>query len=361
MAATREHKRLLDIMETARTVVSQLDLDKVLSLILKKAMAITKTRAGSIALYTPDTATMRIHAHRGFTRKFIANREWQVKQGGLTDRIIKSRAATVITDTTSKAFFTNPVAIQEGIKSLICVPLIYSNEVVGLLYVDDFESRKFESEDLQALEILASFASIAIHNAQTHTTIRQQAITDCLTGLFNRRCFEDIINREIQRAERHEHEFSLALVDVNDFKKYNDTYGHQAGDRALSALGESIKKAIRSTDIAARYGGDEIVIILPETKLATAYELFANRIKREIEEGFTTISGTGHVLSVSIGLAAHPHDGKNSRDLILSADRALLATKQQKHTCTIGCARPIEEQHEHMLPPVGQFLAENSF
>ena len=167
----------------------------------------------------------------------------------------------------------------------------------------------------------------------------RQAITDCLTGLFNRRCFEDIIGRELQRAERHEREFSLALVDVNDFKKYNDSYGHQAGDQALSALGESIRKAIRSTDIAARYGGDEIVIILPETKLAKAYNLFASRIKQEIEEGFTTISGTGHVLSVSIGISSFPHDGRNARELVQSADRALLATKKHKHTCTIGCAR----------------------
>jgi diguanylate cyclase (GGDEF)-like protein len=347
----KKNIRLLDIMETAKAVVSHLDIDKVLSIILKKAMAITKTRAGSIALYTPDTSTMRIHAHRGFTRGFIANREWQVRQGGLTDRILKSRAATVINDTTNKEFFTNPVAIKEGIKSLICVPLIYSSEVVGILYVDDFAPRKFASEDLQTLEILASFASIAIHNAQAHTTIRLQAITDSITGLFNRRCFEDLMSRELQRAERHEREFSLALVDVNDFKKYNDTHGHQAGDRALSALGEAIRKAIRSTDIAARYGGDEIVIILPETTLFKAYNMFANRIKRDIEEGFTVISGTGHVLSVSIGIAAFPHDGKTTPDLVLSADRALLATKKQKYTCTIGCARPIVAQYDLDLPP----------
>lgn len=354
MMAVKEHKRLLDIMKTARTVVSQLDLDKALSTILKIAMKITKTRAGSIALYTPETATMRIHAHRGFTRSFIANSEWKVRRGGLTDRIIRSRAATVINDTTNKAFFTNSVAVQEGIKALICVPLIYSKEVVGVLYVDDFASRKFAPEDLQIFEILASFASIAIHNAQAHTTIRQQAMTDCLTGLFNRRCFEDILSRELQRAERHEREFSLALVDVNYFKQYNDTYGHQAGDQALSALGEAIRKAIRSTDIAARYGGDEIVIILPETKLARAYNLFAKRIKQEIEEGFTRISGNGHVLSVSIGIASYPHDGRNIQDLVLSADRALLATKKQKHTCTIGCARPVAAYQEPAFLPSRQ-------
>jgi len=341
MTVSKEQKRLLDIVETARAVVSHLDLDKLLSTILKKAMEITRTHAGSIALYTPKTATMRIHAYRGFTRSFIGNHEWKVRRGGLTDRIIKSSKATIISDTTNKAFFTNPLAVQEGIKSLVCVPLVYSTELVGILYVDDFTSRKFGREDLQALEILASFASIAIHNARAHSSIRQLAITDGLTGLFNRRCFEDLLSRELQRAERHGREFSLALVDVNDFKKFNDTYGHQAGDHALSALGEAIRKAVRSTDIAARYGGDEIVIILPETKLAKAYTLFAHRIKSELEEDFTRIYGNGQVLTVTIGISSYPRDGKNARDLVLSADRALLATKKQKHTCAIGCARAI--------------------
>jgi diguanylate cyclase (GGDEF)-like protein len=341
MAALKEQKRLLDILETSRTVVSHLDLDKVLSIILKKAMEITGTHAGSIALYTPKTATMQIHAHRGFSRSFIANREWKVRKGGLTVRLLRSKVPTVVNNTTDKSFFTNPVAIHEGIKSLICVPLIFSTEIVGILYVDDFTPRKFPDADLQTLTILASFAAIAIHNARTHSLLRQQANTDSLTGLFNRRSFEQVLHREFERADRHGREFSLALVDVNDFKKFNDTYGHQAGDRALTALGEAIKNAIRSVDFAARYGGDEIVIILPETKLAKAYDLFANRMKREIEEGFTRIFGNGRVLSVTIGIAAYPRDGKRARDLVLSADRALMNAKKVKHAAGIGCSRPV--------------------
>jgi len=341
MVALKEQKILLDIMDTSRTVLSHLDLDKVLSIILKKAMEITGTRAGSIALYTPKTATMRIHAHKGFSRGFIANREWKVRRGGLTDRILKSLTVTVINSTTNKAFFANPIAVHEGIKSLVCVPLLVDNEVVGILYVDDFAPRKFPAEDLQTLEILSSFASIAINNARAHSTLIREANTDSLTGLFNRRCFEGVLDREFQRAERHNREFSLALVDVNDFKKFNDTYGHQSGDRALTALGEAIRRAVRSTDFAARYGGDEIVIILPETKLSKAYSLFTTRIKQEIEEGFAKITNNEFALTVTIGIASFPRDGKNSRDLILSADRALLNTKKMKYTTSIGCARPV--------------------
>jgi diguanylate cyclase (GGDEF)-like protein len=341
MSGTREQRRLFEITETAKAVVSQLDLDKVLSVILKKAMEITKTRAGSIALFTAKTGTMRIHAHKGFSKGFISNCEWKVQRGGLTERILKSRSVTVINDCTNKAFFTNSAAVKEGIKSLVCVPLTYSPDVVGILYLDDFTSRKFPAEDLQTLEIMASFAAIAIHNARTHTSLQHQANTDSLTGLFNRRSFENVLDREFRRAERHGREFSLALVDVNDFKKFNDTFGHQAGDRALTALGEAIRKAVRSTDFAARYGGDEIAIILPETKLARAYQLFSRRIKLEIEEGFTRITNGDFSLTVTIGIASYPRDGKNARDLILSADRALMNAKKMKYTTSIGCSRPV--------------------
>jgi diguanylate cyclase (GGDEF)-like protein len=168
-----------------------------------------------------------------------------------------------------------------------------------------------------------------------------QANTDSLTGLFNRRSFENVLDREFQRADRHGREFSLALVDVNDFKKFNDTHGHQAGDRALASLGEAIRRAVRSTDFAARFGGDEIVIILPETKLQKAYNLFSKRIKQEIEEGFTRITDGEFALAVTIGIASYPRDGRNAKDLILSADRALLNAKKMKYATSIGCARPV--------------------
>ncbi len=334
MALLKPDSRLVDILLTARSVVSQLDLDKALSLALRKAMEITRTKAGSIALFDARTRMLRIHAHRGFSKDFIANHAWKVRPGGLSDRILKSKSITVISDTTNKKFFTNPVAVEEGIKSLVCAPLIHQNEVVGILYVDDFTPRKFSKVDLGELEILASFASIAIRHAQAHTLVKQQAITDSLTGLFNRRCFENILSRELQRAERHGREFSLALVDVDDFKKYNDRYGHQDGDEALAVLGEAIRKSIRSTDLAARYGGDEIVIILPETKFEKAYNLFAKRIKREIEGEFGRMSKKNYKLTVTFGISSYPADGRNARELILAADRALLAAKRDKHRMT---------------------------
>ena len=341
MGVLKQQNRLNAILGTARMVVSQLDLEKVLAVILKKALEVTGMKAGSIALYHAETNTLRIYAHRGFTRNFIASREWAVRPGGLTDRILRTKGITVVNDTTNKSFFTNSLAVDEGIKSLVCVPLIHQKEPVGILYVDDFQPRAFRKEDLQELTILASFATIAISNARVFGEVQQKAITDGLTGLFNRRYFEEILSREFQRSERHGREFALALVDVDNFKQYNDRHGHQAGDEALAALGSSIRKAIRSTDLAARYGGDEMAVILPETRLEKAYGLFVNRFKTEIESGFRDLFRVRQALTVTIGIASYPEDGTTARDLILAADRALLDAKQRKHERVIGCARPV--------------------
>ena len=342
MGILKMNTRLGDILGTARAVVSNLDLDRSLSVILRKAMELSGTTAGSIALYHPTTNTLRIHAHKGLSPSFISNHDWFVRPGGLMDRLLRSRSLTVITDTPNRAFFTDPDNLEPVVKALVCVPLVHQKETLGILFVDDGTVRMLAAEDLEALEILASFAAIAISHAWTHREVSHRAITDGLTGLFNRRYFEELLDRELQRAERHGREFSLALVDVNDFKLYNDRYGHQAGDEALAALGAALRTSLRSSDLAARYGGDEMVVILPETRLEKAYQLFSKRVKNAMGEALRSLSPDRTAVGVTIGIASYPQDGKGAHELVLAADRALLDAKKHKHTHMIGCSRPLQ-------------------
>jgi diguanylate cyclase (GGDEF)-like protein len=257
------------------------------------------------------------------------------------DRLLRSRSLTVITDTPNRAFFTDPDNLEQRIKALVCVPLVHQKETLGILFVDDGTARMLAAEDLEALEIIASFAAIAISHARMHREVSHRAVTDGLTGLFNRRYFEELLDRELQRAERHGREFSLALVDVNDFKLYNDRYGHQAGDEALAALGAALRMSLRSSDLAARYGGDEMVVILPETRLEKAYQLFAKRVRNAMGEALRSLSPDRTAIGVTVGIASYPQDGKDAHDLVLAADRALLDAKKHKHTHMIGCSRPV--------------------
>jgi diguanylate cyclase (GGDEF)-like protein len=304
-------------------------------------MEVSGTTAGSIALFHPESSTLRIHAHKGLPPTFISNREWFVRPGSVMDRVLRSGSLTVITDMPNRSFFLDPAAPEQRVKALVCVPLVHQKEALGILFVDDGTVRMLAVQDLEALEILASFAAIAISHARQHREVAHRAVTDGLTGLFNRRYFEELLHREFQRAERHGREFSLALVDVNDFKIYNDRYGHQAGDEALAAVGAALRASLRTSDLAARYGGDEMVVILPETGLEKAYNLFARRIKKAMEEGIRTLSPDRAPAGVTIGIASYPRDGATAREVVLAADRALLEAKKHKHQCVIGCSRPV--------------------
>ena len=322
----KEVQELIDLLEVAKLVVSTLEMDQVLDAILVSAMKLTATSAGSIALYHADTAELEIRAHRGFSQDFSGSTSWKVRPGGLTDKILRSRKPTVINDTTNKKFFTNPLAIKEGIKSMVCVPLVFNEDIIGVFYVDDFNPRKFTKRELRLLYILSSFAAMSIDHARLHDTTRRLAITDGLTGLFNHRYFQEVLEKELARAERYNESFSLLMLDIDDFKPLNDSYGHQFGDRVLKLLADVFTASVRDTDTVARYGGEEFAIILPKVDSGQA-AIMAQRIKNEVKARSKKFARGKRPVSVSIGVASFPIDVTERFSLIDRADKALYAAK----------------------------------
>lgn len=325
-----EVKGLRAILSVAQVVVSSLELDEVLQNILCSAMGIMDMPAGSIALYQETSRQLTLHAHEGLSSAFVARDRWRVKEGGLTWRILEAGELFVIEDTSEAELFKNPLALAEGIRSMVAVPLQIQDKIVGILYLNDFVPRQFSKGRLQLLSILGSFATMSIDNARLHQQARQLACTDGLTGLYNHRQFKKMFKEELARTRRYEKPLSLIMLDVDDFKKFNDTYGHPAGDKVLMTVSGILRDISRECDLAFRYGGEEFMIVLPETAIDEAL-VAAERIRHAIEnDSLSDLQGAVRSgVTVSVGVASFPRDGESAEDLLKTVDALLYRAKEQ--------------------------------
>jgi diguanylate cyclase (GGDEF)-like protein len=321
-------KGLRNLVEVAKAVVSTPDLDTVLQAILTSAMGFAETPAGSVALYHDARRELSLHAHAGLSAEFVKNERWTVTPGGLTDQVLRAGEIFFIEETEGTGFFTNPIALSEGIRSLICVPLVFQGRIMGILYLDDFKPRQFDREKLDLLSILASFAAMAIHNASLHNRTKLMAITDSLTGLHNHRYFKLFFKQEMGRAKRYLKPFSIIMMDVDDFKTFNDSFGQAAGDNLLRILGAIILETVRAVDVAFRYGGEEFIVILPETRLDKAI-LAAERLRQAIQnrtaDKLAGAAGSG--VTVSVGVASYPENGDKTDELFNIVDSLIFRAK----------------------------------
>ncbi len=221
----------------------------------------------------------------------------------------------------------DPAFLDElGIKSGMTMPLIMRDRVLGVLFLQDCEkARDWNIDDFSLMGSLADCLAVAIENAELHMEVERQAVTDGLTGVANRRSFNESLLKEFERAKRYAQPLSLAVVDLDNLKKINDTYGHMTGDEAIKSIGGVLAQHSRVTDLTARYGGEEFCVLLPNTEIEMAEQL-AERLRRLIRE--TSIDGPGQ-LSASIGVASYPLHADTPDTLFLRADEALYRAKQE--------------------------------
>jgi len=216
-------------------------------------------------------------------------------------------------------------------KSFISVPLKLEGRVIGVINVSDKVSGEiFSEEDLQLLLSFASYASIALERGAYYSLseeLKTLSMTDPLTGLFNRRYFLERIFEEVERVKRHSECFTVFILDVDDFKAFNDTYGHVAGDELLKAISRVIRDAVRSMDVVARIGGEEFAVILPHTSKTDSHDI-AERIRSDVEACRPDMGRFKRSATVSLGIAEFPSDADNIDDLIEKADAAMYKAKR---------------------------------
>jgi len=215
------------------------------------------------------------------------------------------------------------VGAEKG--SYLCIPLLALGESLGVMTLTPLPN----ALAIAWAERLAEQIALAVANLRLRDSLRNQAIRDALTGLFNRRYFEEAAERELSRAKRHQRPLVFMVLDVDHFKRFNDTYGHDAGDYLLREVGQLLRRSVRQSDFACRFGGEEFVLILPESPLEEA-----RRRADQIRQGFHALglSHQGKVLgqvSVSIGIAAYPDHGSERDVLVRCADEALYQAKRE--------------------------------
>jgi diguanylate cyclase (GGDEF)-like protein len=233
-----------------------------------------------------------------------------------------------------RTFRPNP-----GFRSGIFAPLVVHRRPIGVLSAYQAVPGAFTDAEFNLLTVVARYLTGAVEVARLHEQLKEIAATDALTGLANRRCFLDRLTSEMARSRRAGYELSVALLDLDRFKIVNDVYGHAVGDDVLIRVAEVLTRAIRASDLAARFGGDEFVLLLPETNHAQAEEVLSRL--RGLEIRVPGLPGTGAPVSFSWGIAAWPQDGADMEQLLQVADRRLYDMKQA--AAVRGVLRPLRE------------------
>lgn len=216
---------------------------------------------------------------------------------------------------------------------MLCTPLYVAGELIGVLQLhSEDDDDPFEGSVRQRLEVFGEVVKLGLSNLRLRDSLRDQALRDVLTGLPNRRLFDETLPRELARCVRADQPLTLAVVDVDHFKRFNDTYGHETGDRVLRAVAQVLAKSIRVSDMACRYGGDEFMCLLPGVNAADAATRFELALGRMREEA-AVLGLPGETITFTVGLATAPACGTGVTELTRAADGALYAAKSKGRNC----------------------------
>ncbi|MFL6255570.1 MAG: diguanylate cyclase [Pyrinomonadaceae bacterium] len=307
--------------------------------ILRHSAELLRAERGSLLLFDERAGELSVKAAVG--PRAEVTRETRVRIGeGVAGVVMREGRPAVVRDV-SKVSGWNPASSSERsykTKSFISYPIAVGGRKVGVLNVTDKAGGgAYDEFDLGLLDMIAPQMALALDRVEWHSKATQfqlLSITDPLTGLVNRRYLEERLQEELDRSKRHRFAMSFMMVDIDDFKAYNDAHGHQAGDLALEMTAQCLKTALRSADVAARYGGEEFSILLPQTGLAEARAI-GERIRRRIERTqFPHGQSQPHgAVTVSIGVSSFGAELDTPAEVIRAADRALYAAKARGKNC----------------------------
>ncbi len=323
-------KQQADELDTLRklslNLTSSLDLQTVLDAVVSEAMRLVKNaRTAHIFLYT------RGKLEFGAALNFDGMRNTPLsmpRRNGLTYSVARSGEIFMVEDMSKHALYQNTPSSWHG--SIIGIPLKINNTVVGVMNLSRSTVGAFQPAELRLLGLLADQAAVAISNASLHKIVMEQANSDMVTGLPNRRALDERLEEESRFAQKSDTQFAVIMMDLDGFKAVNDTHGHTIGDEVLRAVFNYLAGGMRSTDFLARYGGDELTLILRQTDLSAARAITDKILAMMREFAFMLPDGQKICLGVSGGIAVYPNHSRTGIDLLRAADTALYEAKRHR-------------------------------
>lgn len=258
---------------------------------------------------------------------------------GISGLVAQTGEPILVQDVSKDERFLHYKGKRTDIGSFISLPLrLNDDSVIGVLNIHKKEANTLQKNDVTLFMAVANNIALALGRMKAYETLMNQSIHDDLTSLYTKNYFLKTCHREYSRAKRYSERFAILMIDIDHFKRFNDTYGHLHGDEGLKSVAATLQENIRLGDIAARYGGEEFIVLLPNTDKEGA-TVVAEKIRGEIEQKDLTISeGIETRVTITAGVAGYPEDGATVTDIIAAADRCLYLGKNLGRNLVIGRA-----------------------
>jgi len=325
LAMLKQQTEELDALKKLSiNLTSSLDLPDVLDALVSEAMQLI-----------PNANDVHIFLYKNGKLSFGAaldsagnkNTTWaKPRSNGLTNTVARSGEMTIVEDMQDHPLYTNAPKTWTG--SIIGIPLKIGDTVVGVLNMARSAIGGFSPSELRLLGLLSDQAAVAISNANLHQMISRQAYSDTLTGLPNRRALDERLEEEVLSARRNNYSFAVVMMDLDGFKTVNDTYGHSTGDDVLRLVFNQMARGVRNTDFLARYGGDELTLILTQSDMSSARIVTEKIVDGMKKLKYVLPDKKKLKLGISGGIAIYPVHARNGSDLLRAADVALYQAKK---------------------------------
>jgi len=327
----RSAQRLAVLIDVVKTANSLLEPGKVVEVVMEKIRELIPSEAWSLLMVDEEKEELVFEAAHGARGPEVSS--YRIKIGeGVAGWVAQTAKPAIVNDTSRDRRFDPALDSRTRFesRSILCAPLVSRGRTIGVLELINRLGGRFTRADLDLMLTLVEPCAIALENAILFQRTEQLTITDDLTRLFNSRYLNLYLGREIKRCKRHGIPLSVIFLDLDGFKGINDQYGHLAGSGTLTEVGAILAEGVRESDILARYGGDEFVVVLPETPASGAL-VIAERLRRMIEENhFLEAQGLSARISASFGIAAYPDHALTPEALIQKADQAMYRVKERE-------------------------------